>query len=175
MIRKSFIAAVAAGSLLGIASVAQAVPAVVAGSGYGPVQPAPSSLYQYPSAPGPSVMIVQAPPPPMYEAVPAPRAGYIWAPGHYVWDNGRYLWRGGQWMETRAGYAWQPAQWQQRPDGSWHLVGGAWVRTDSLALERRGANGDRDRDGIRNADDEDRDGDGIANWRDSFPNNPNRS
>ena len=171
-------AALAAGSLLGLASVAQAAPAVVAGT-----PGAPANVYPYPGTPvygypGQAVLVQPAPPTPLYEAVPAPRSGYIWAPGHYVWDNGRYVWRGGEWMETRSGYAWQPAHWVQRADGSWYLAGGAWVRTDNLAYdrsERRGPNGDMDHDGIRNADDDDRDGDGVANWRDNFPNNRNRS
>lgn len=175
MHRKSFIAALAAGSLMGLASLAQAAPAVVAGTGHGPVPHHPSAAPVH-TAPG-QIVIMQTPPAPLYEAVPAARAGYIWAPGHYVWDNGRYMWRSGQWLETRSGYAWRPAQWQQRADGSWQLVGGTWVRTDNLAYdrsERRGPDGDRDRDGIRNADDNDRDGDGVANWRDNFPNDPSR-
>ena len=58
------------------------------------------------------------------------------------------------------------------------LVNGAWVPSDAMAYEprgHRGANGDLDGDGIRNADDDDRDGDGVVNWRDTYPGNPNRS
>lgn len=156
-------AAIAAASLFG-AGVAQAVPAVVA-----------------PSYPAHVVQL--APPAPIYEAVPAPRSGYVWAPGHYEFRDGRYVWNQGRWLESRAGWAWQEARWQQRPDGSWFLVGGQWVRTDNLARYdeddrndfRRGPNGDLDGDGVRNADDRDRDGDGVSNRDDDFPNNANRS
>ena len=132
---------------------------------YGPA-PAPyygtsTRVYEY-STPA---VVVQAPPPaPIYEAVPTPREGYIWAPGHYAWDNGRYEWRRGGWMASRPGYAWQAAHWEQRGDGSWYLVGGTWVQSDNYARydnDRRGPYGDRDRDGVMNRDDR-------------YPNNPNR-
>ena len=153
-------AALAAGSLMGMASVAHAVPAVVAGT-----TPYTTNTPYYGGTPayGPapvygSTVVVQAPPPaPIYEAVPASREGYIWAPGHYVWDNGRYTWRGGQWMAARPGYAWQAAHWEQRTDGSWYLVGGTWIRTDNVASYDNGRRAwqyrDPDRDGVINRDD----------------------
>ena len=160
MNRKTLLAAaLAAGSLMGFASVAQAVPAVVAGTvpGTGYYSNAPvygnTPVYGYP---GQNVIVQAAPPAPIYEAVPAPRQGYIWAPGHYAWDNGRYIWRGGEWMASRPGYAWQAAHWEQRGDGSWYLVGGNWVTTDNVAVyenSRRGPWGDRDGDGVINRDD----------------------
>jgi len=161
-------AALAAGALVG--GIAQAAPAVVAGTtpyanngvvpNYGP---GPFSGVMTPGYAYQEPVYVQAPPPaPIYEAVPSSRAGYIWAPGHYVWDNGRYVWRGGEWMAARQGYGWQAAQWQQRPDGSWYLVGGNWVRSDNYAnSDRRGGWGDRD-------------GDGVINRDDRYPGNPNR-
>jgi len=175
MNRKNLIAAaLAAGSLMGIASVAQAVPAVVAGTGGHP-----GAVVQYPYGHPQHVFVQPAPPAPIFEAAPAPRAGYIWTPGHYVWNGNQYVWQSGNWLEMREGYAWQPAHWQQRADGSWALVGGTWVATDRFGSNdrrmNRGPNGDMDHDGIRNADDDDRDGDGVANWLDDFPNNRNRS
>jgi hypothetical protein len=173
MNRKSLLAAaLAAGSLMGIASVAQAVPAVVAPSGtyYSgpqgqvytypnqPYQTYPNQVYTYPSQP--AVVVQAAPPAPIYEAVPAPREGSIWAPGHYEWRNGRYTWIQGGWIDARPGYAWQAAHWEQRSDGSWVLVQGSWVQTDSVAT--RGPWGDRD-------------GDGVVNRDDRFPRNPNRN
>jgi hypothetical protein len=62
-------------------------------------------------------------------------------------------------MTARPGYVWQPAQWAQRADGSWYLVGGAWVPGETYRQRRRG----------------DRDGDGIANWDDDYPNDYYRS
>lgn len=182
MNRKSLLAAaLAAGSLLGAAGLANATPAVVAGTvpnttpSYGGAPyygntPAPS----YGNAPAPyygstqvyNGVVVQSPPPaPLYESVPAPREGYIWAPGHYVWENGRYMWRGGEWVAARQGYAWQAAHWEQRSDGSWYLVGGTWVRTDSYASTDNGR---------REWQYRDRDGDGVINRDDRYPRDPNR-
>jgi len=31
-------------------------------------------------------------PAPIVEVVPAPRAGYTWVPGHYVWRGGAWFW-----------------------------------------------------------------------------------
>jgi hypothetical protein len=164
MHRKTLLAAaLAGGTLMGISSVAQAVPAVVASS--------------------PTVVVQSAPPAPIYERVPAPREGWVWAPGHHDWRDGRYVWISGRWVQDRPGWDWQEARWIQRPDGSWYLAGGQWVRSDRYAYDddmrdrrwERGPNGDLDDDGVRNADDRDRDGDGVANRNDDFPNNPRRS
>lgn len=149
---KTLLPAVLAASLMGLAGMAQAAPAVVAVA--------------------PSVHVQAAPPPPLYEAMPAPRAGYVWSPGHFVWSGDSYVWRPGQWLTARPGYVWQPAQWAQRSDGSWYLSGGAWVPGETYGQRRRG---DRDGDGVRNREDWDRDGDGIANWDDDFPNDYYRS
>jgi hypothetical protein len=158
---------VAAGALMGLASTAQAVPAVVA------------------TTPG-GYVVQYAPPAPLAERVPAARDGYVWAPGHYDWRDGRYVWVQGRWMQDRPGYEWREARWMQRSDGSWVLTEGSWIRTDRYSryddddryerrVPRRGPDGDLDRDGIRNREDRDRDGDGIANRNDDFPNDPDRS
>lgn len=163
MNRKTLLAAaLAGGALMGLSSMTQAAPAIVASAG-----------------PAPTHIIVQAPPPPLAEVVPAQRAGWLWAPGNYEWRDGRYVWMSGRWIEDRPGWDWQQARWLQRPDGSWYLVGGQWVRNDNVTYDNRRdlrrPNGDMDRDGVRNADDQDRDGDGVVNWNDDFPDNPNRS
>jgi hypothetical protein len=162
MTRKTLLAAaLCGGALMGLSSVTQAVPAVVASTPY------PGSQY---------VIVQTAPPAPLVEAVPAPRQGWVWAPGHYEWRDGRYVWSSGRWVQDRPGWIWQEARWLQRPDGSWYLVGGQWVQNERVSRDdRRGPDGDRDGDGVRNADDRDRDGDGVANRDDDFPNNPNRS
>jgi hypothetical protein len=163
-------AALAAGSLIGVASVAQAAPAVVADTPYAPAPTYVAPPATYVAPPGtttttttrittysePAVVVHRAPPAPIYEAVPAPREGYVWAPGHYLWENGRYVWRGGEWMASRPGYSWQAARWERRDDGSWYLVGGTWVRGDRVAVyerDRHGPYGDRDGDGVINRDD----------------------
>jgi hypothetical protein len=65
------------------------------------------------------------PPPPVYEAVPPPRAGYVWAPGY--WDGHRHRWHQGYWMRERHGYAWAPYHWEHRGD-RWYFRGGHWDR-----------------------------------------------
>ena len=51
-----------------------------------------------------------APPPLRYEAVPAPRAGYFWAPGYWNARNNRHYWQAGHWERNRKGYHYnQPA------------------------------------------------------------------
>jgi len=37
-----------------------------------------------------------APPAPLVEAVPAPRPGYVWAPGYWTWQGDRYNWIAGK-------------------------------------------------------------------------------
>jgi hypothetical protein len=140
-----------------------------------------------------SAVISVAPPAPMHEAVPPPRRGYVWAPGHYEWRNSRYVWIAGHWLQARSGHEYREPRWVQRGNGEWYLVGGNWERRgpygdrdrDGIANrydnddDRRGRRfgpyGDLDRDGIRNRNDRDRDGDGVRNRRDRFPDNPRRS
>ena len=145
-----------------------------------------------------NAIVATAPPAPMYEAVPAPRAGYVWDAGHYEWRGNQYVWVPGRWLQARQGYDYMERRWVQRANGQWVLVGGNWERRgpngdrdgdgianrddwdrngDGLADNRgrRGPNGDIDRDGIANRYDRDRDGDGIRNAQDDFPDNPRRS
>lgn len=157
--------ALAAGSLMGLASVANATPAVVAGASVGVAPAVVATPGTYSSgttivAPAnASIIVSEAPPAPLVEAMPAPREGYVWAPGHYEWHHGRYIWMAGNWMEARPGYAWRSAHWVQHPDGSWTLVAGHWVSENHVA--RNGPYGDRDRDG-------------VPNRYDAHPNNPYR-
>ena len=47
------------------------------------------------------------PPAPRIEVVPAPRAGYVWAPGSYAWKNKAYEWTTGSWQRPpHEGYGW---------------------------------------------------------------------
>jgi len=70
-----------------------------------------------------------APPPPRYERVPGPRAGYVWAPGYWRWDGRarRHVWAGGYWVRGRPGYSWHPAYWDHGRDG-WRFRNGYWAR-----------------------------------------------
>jgi hypothetical protein len=72
-----------------------------------------------------------APPPPQVEVVPAPRSGYVWAPGYWAWEGGRHVWVGGHWVPVRRGYYWVPDRWVEYrgPRGPrWHLEPGHWER-----------------------------------------------
>ena len=65
------------------------------------------------------------PPPPVYEVVPAPRAGYVWAPGYWDYERNRHTWRKGHWERERHGEHWTGGHWVQH-DGRWHLNRGHW-------------------------------------------------
>ncbi len=60
------------------------------------------------------VIAPSAPPAVRYEAVPAPRVGYVWDHGHWRWDHGRYVWAAGHWQAERVGYHWVPGHWVAR-------------------------------------------------------------
>jgi YXWGXW repeat-containing protein len=70
-----------------------------------------------------------APPPPTEAPPPPPRAGFIWAPGYWSWDDGRYVWVQGHWMEARPGYYWVPDGWEHHVEERgphWHFAPGHW-------------------------------------------------
>ena len=74
------------------------------------------------------VVVNVAPPAPRVEVVPAPRTGYVWAPGHWAWRKGTHVWVNGHWVAARKGYNWVPAHWVERPNGRWAFVDGHWAR-----------------------------------------------
>ena len=118
MLKKLLLAAVAAGSLSGVA-----LPALSADL----------------------IVVEKAPPPVREEAVPAPRAGYVWSQGYWDWRNNEYVWVPGTWVRERPGYVYHHREWRER-DGRWELVRESW----------------------------DRDGDGVPNRADRRPDDPNR-
>lgn len=126
-----------------------------------------------------TAIVSVAPPAPRHEVMPAPRAGWVWAPGHYEWRGNEYVWLEGRWMRERVGYEYREPRWVQRGDGSWVLVGNNWERRMAQREARRESRtspyGDFDRDGIANRHDRDIDGDGVPNRRDAHPYNPRRS
>jgi YXWGXW repeat-containing protein len=74
-----------------------------------------------------NVEIGVGPPAPQVEVVPAPRAGYVWAPGYWSWRGGRHAWVAGRWIPARRGYRWEPAHWVPI-HGHWRFAEGRWVR-----------------------------------------------
>ncbi len=76
---------------------------------------------------GVDIQIGVAPPEARYEAVPAPREGYIYDRGHYEWDRdgNRYVWRDGRYIEKREGHEWHPSVIERDGD-RWHYRSGHW-------------------------------------------------
>jgi len=115
-----------------------------------------------------AVSVNFGPPAPVYEAVPAPRPGHVWAPGHYEYRHSRYVWTKGQWMDARPGYAYRGPNWVER-NGRWYYSQARW---------------DHDGDGVANRYDRhpnrpdparyDRDRDGVPNAHDRRPDDPRR-
>lgn len=76
-----------------------------------------------------AVDIDVAPPAPQVEVVPAPRAGYVWAPGYWDWraPEHHHVWVGGRWLHEHHGRHWVQERWVQ--DGPhWHMERGRWER-----------------------------------------------
>lgn len=65
------------------------------------------------------------PPPPVVEVVPAPRQGYVWAPGYWGWNGHKHVWAKGHWKRGYHGHEWVPDQWVQRGN-RWYLERGHW-------------------------------------------------
>lgn len=65
------------------------------------------------------------PPPVYYEAVPAPRYGWVWVPGYWDWRHGRYHWVRGHWIRHRPGYAYYAPHWHDY-GGRWYYQRGYW-------------------------------------------------
>ena len=91
-----------------------------------------------------SISIGTPPPAPIYEAVPAPRVGYVWAPGFWRWEHERHVWAPGHWIAGRRGHRWVADRWVEGPHGGWRHEPGHW---DRQVANSRGL-GDRDRDGV---------------------------
>lgn len=76
---------------------------------------------------GVAVDINIAPPAPQVEVVPAPRPGFVWAPGFWEWRGNAHVWVPGRWIGERRGFHWVPDMWVQRGP-RWHHVPGHWAR-----------------------------------------------
>jgi len=76
---------------------------------------------------GVGIDITVAPPAPQVEVVPAPRVGYVWAPGFWEWRGNAHVWVGGHWIAERRGYHWAPDRWVQ-VGPRWHHEPGHWER-----------------------------------------------
>lgn len=74
-----------------------------------------------------NIGIGTAPPAPIYEAVPAPRPGYVWAPGFWSWDDHyrKHAWRQGHWVAARPGYVYESPRWVRASNG-WVMQPERW-------------------------------------------------
>jgi hypothetical protein len=66
-----------------------------------------------------------APPAPREERAPAPRDGYIWAPGYWDWNGHAYSWVSGRYLYEHRGAHWVPDRWEQA-GSHWQHVSGHW-------------------------------------------------
>jgi hypothetical protein len=94
------------------------LPAVAAALLIGVVAPAFSAV---------GVEIELAPPAPRVIVAPAPRPGFVWAPGYYRWDGRSYVWVDGRFIRERRGFRWVPEHWDERR-GRYHFEPGHWER-----------------------------------------------
>jgi hypothetical protein len=75
-------------------------------------------------------IVISAPPPaPIVEAMPAPRVGYVWAPGFWEWDGYQHVWLPGHWEGEREGEFYAQARWVQAA-GGWRLLPGHWEQRE---------------------------------------------
>jgi hypothetical protein len=96
-----------------------------------PVGPPPMAAMPGPpegTAPGVSIEVAPAmPAPPVQEAMPPQRPGFVWVRGAHEWRGGRYVWIGGHWEPERRGLHWIPGHWERRGRRQF-WVEGRWVR-----------------------------------------------
>lgn len=72
-----------------------------------------------------AVQLNIGPPAVVYEAAPAPRAGYVWAQGYWDYDHGKHVWRKGHYEKERHGERWVDGKWDEH-EGHWSLQRGHW-------------------------------------------------
>ncbi len=68
-----------------------------------------------------------APPPAREERSPAPRDGYVWAPGYWDWNGRAFSWVSGHFIFERRGAHWVADRWDQ-VGSHWQHVNGHWER-----------------------------------------------
>jgi hypothetical protein len=89
---------------------------------------AAGALFSRVPASAESDIVSDTPPPvPRVEHQPAPRDGYVWAPGHWDWNGRFFHWTSGSWMPERRKSQWVADRWEQ-VGTQWHYVPGHWDR-----------------------------------------------
>ena len=77
------------------------------------------------------ITIGTPPPPVRVEVVPAPRPGYVWAPGYWAWDGHRHVWYRGHWEAERRDQHYIAAHWVDGPHG-WHFAPAHWEHVERM-------------------------------------------
>ena len=90
------------------------------------VQPARAEVRPVRVAPA-RVIVIPEPPPPRVVVVPAPRRGYVWAPGFWRWNGRQHVWVEGHYVREKRGQYWVADRWDRR-GGAWVFVPGHWER-----------------------------------------------
>ena len=71
-------------------------------------------------------IVIGVPPPvAVVETAPAPRSGYVYAPGYWAWDGHRHVWVRGRTIVERPGYTWVSDRWEP-VGGRYRFVPGYW-------------------------------------------------
>lgn len=83
---------------------------------------------------GVNLYVDTAPPAPRYESIPAPRSGYVWAPGYWNWEGNRHVWIAGHWETERRGYRYERSEWV-RDNDRWRLNHGGWQQVADRDVE----------------------------------------
>ena len=74
------------------------------------------------------VEITTAPPAPPTAVIvtPAPRAGHVYVPGHYVYETQKYVWKEPAYVVERPGFKYEFSTIEKRGD-KWVYRAGDWV------------------------------------------------
>ena len=86
---------------------------------------------------GVSIVVGNAPPPPRFESVPAPRAGYVWAPGYWNWDGQRHVWTAANGCANAAATSTAaPPGYKRTTAGAWTVAAGSPRKCSPCAMTR---------------------------------------
>ena len=67
-------------------------------------------------------------PPPATRREIEHRAGYVWVPGVWQWNNGKHEWAAGHLVAERKGYRYAPDRWVRHDNDKWAFQRGGWNR-----------------------------------------------
>ena len=94
-----------------------------------------ATLFATAAAAAKEVTVDVAPPADRHEATPAPRAGYVWAPGHWEWRGRFYSWTSGTWIvEHGRGQQWVADRWEQ-VGSQYHFLPGHWSAQNATDIK----------------------------------------